>query len=338
MVIRALLSRLFGGSTSSAPSQTNLSADGRTKSRQERDTTYSDPMLMVTSRRFMGLGWRSPNKRWVVGVRDRLAGSNPRPGHADGSAVLVDYQSDVVAFHVDGLKRPMEAVVSDAGICVINDANFGECLSGDVQVFDANGKRLFRRQYQANVYNLAISTCGRFVAAQTCNASHEDGNRLEVFDTSEGSILFSVAPETGWADKYDFALNEDGAFRHLTVIHRELGRFHYSPAGVLMDREAFRKARLKEGGAEGRIYNAKEELKTANGDKLRVQEVLNAVSTALADLAQNRTDYRAIGLRVQGEALEQLGRIPEAVTAYEAALALNPKIGIAKRCATLKRS
>jgi len=337
MVIRALLSRLFGGSTSSTSPMKSASNSERPKSQQGRDATYADPMLMVTSISFMGLGWWSPNKRWVVAVRDRLAGSNPRPGHPDGSAVLVDYENDAVAFKVEGLDRPMDGAVSDAGVCVINDANHGERLSGDVQVFDANGRGLFRRQYQANVYNLAISTSGRFVAVQTCNAPNKDGSLLEVFDNAAGATVFSVHPETGWADKYDFILEADGSLRCLTVLLRELGRFHYSPAGVLMDREAFRQARLQSGGAEGRISIAREELKAANGDAQRMQEVLTAVSTALEELGQDRADSRAVGLRVQGEALEQLGHVSEAVTAYEAALALNPKIGIAKRCAALKR-
>ena len=44
-----------------------------------------------------------------------------------------------------------------------------------------------------------------------------------------------------------------------------------------------------------------------------------------------------MGLRTKGEALELLGRLPEAVTAYEEALKANPKVAVATRVAKLKK-
>ncbi|WP_347710398.1 MULTISPECIES: tetratricopeptide repeat protein [Pseudomonas] len=45
--------------------------------------------------------------------------------------------------------------------------------------------------------------------------------------------------------------------------------------------------------------------------------------------------WKSTALKVQGLAHEQLGQYPEAVQVYEEALALNPKIGVKRRLASV---
>lgn len=336
MSIGRHLRALFGKPSTVSPPAPATSTPSRPRS-GPRNSSLMHSVLSIDSLGFVGIGARSANKRWVVGGMDRLMGSNPRPGELDGTVVLVDYPEDRVVIVIRRLSRPIECAVSDVGVFVVNDASWGGELSGEVQVFDQAGQLLLRRRYKANVYNLDISKCGRYVVVQTANSPNIDGNLLEVLDVRAKGTLFSTSPETGWADKYGFAVDCHGELQQLTVMHEEIGRFHYAPTGQLIDREAYRKARLHQGGPELRIYAAKDALKASNGDRERLEEVLEAVTAALQDLDRERTDCRAAGLRVQGETLEALDRPTEAIAAYEDALAINPKIGLAKRAAALKK-
>ena len=334
--IRRFLTSLFGGTSPLANVPTPSPA--RRRQGAARDSRLSHSVLSVNSLGFVGQAQLSPNKRWAIACTDRQSGMNPRPGEADGSAILVDYPEDRVVVRITGLFRPMDSAVSDVGVFLVNDANFGGQLSADVQSFDASGKNIFGRKYKANVFNLAISRCGRYGVAQTCNASNDDGNLLEVFNLQVGAIVFSRAPESGWADQYEFTISEDGKLIRLAVIHKDIGRFNYSASGDFLDSEMHQKARLQKGSAEMRIHSAKCALKADPQNRELARELVEVVlDGALADLGKERVDFLATGLRVKGEALELLGRTADAISAYEAAIAANPKIGVAKRLAALKK-
>ncbi|MFG6459280.1 hypothetical protein [Roseateles sp. BYS96W] len=262
---------------------------------------------------------------------------NSRLDHRDGSVVLLDYQADAVVLRIADLYRPMESDVADTGAFVVCDANFGNRLSSEVLGFDATQRKVLHRSYSANVYNLAISKCGRYAVVQTANAPGDDGNILELFDLQAGTKLFSESPSTGWADDYAFTVGEDGALKKLSVIHKDTGRFNYSPSGEFLDQGTYRKARLSKGSAESRIYGARDALKAEPANVTVVAEVLTSLDAALKELDRSRVDYVSMGLRTKGEALELLGRLPEAVSAYEEALQANPKVGVATRVAKLKK-
>ena len=62
------------------------------------------------------------------------------------------------------------------------------------------------------------------------------------------------------------------------------------------------------------------------------------VDAALAGGAKDKPDWGSIAHRVRGESYELLGKIPEALSAYEQALSLNPKIGVQKRVTNLRKT
>ena len=347
MFIKRLLTGLFGGRPQRAttPANPSVRSPGETAStrpvtrpkKPDRDTRFDYSVLTVGSLRFVGQGVRSPNNRWVVGCSDRLPGMNPRLNERDGSVVLVDYLEDRVLARFTGLYRPMESAVADDGTFVVNDANFGNQLCGEVQAFNVKGRKLFARKYKANVFNLGISKCGRYAVVQTANSDNQDGHLLELFDVQQGSPMFSRTPATGWADQYSFVVDDHGDLKRLTVVHNDIGRFSYSPEGEFLEARSHQKARLEKGAPEMRIYAAKEALKADPKSQDLAQELIDVIDVALGELAAERTDYRAIGLRVKGEALELVGRPSDALAAYGGALKLNPKVGVAKRLAALKR-
>ena len=69
----------------------------------------------------------------------------------------------------------------------------------------------------------------------------------------------------------------------------------------------------------------------------RTLEVLTAVRRARTLGADENPAWRPTALKVQGLAHEQLGQYPEAVQVYEESLALNPKIGVKRRLASVTK-
>lgn len=350
MSMKGLWSKLFGSGSipdpplgaprpaPAAPPRSSLAPKlPSQRSSGHRDSKLSHGVLSVDSLSFIGQASQSTNKRWVVGSMDRKPGMNSRLDHRDGSVVLLDYQADEVVLRIADLYRPMESDVADTGAFVVCDANFGNRLSSEVLGFDATQKKVLHRSYSANIYNLAISKCGHFAVVQTANAPGDDGNILELFDLQAGTKLFSKSPSTGWADEYAFIVGKDGGLKKLSVVHKETGRFNYSPAGDFLDQATYRKARLFKGSPESRIYGAKDALKADPTNRELAEELLISLDAALIELDRSRVDYLSTGLRAKGEALEMLGRTAEAVCAYEQALAANPKAGVSTRVAKLKK-
>jgi len=56
------------------------------------------------------------------------------------------------------------------------------------------------------------------------------------------------------------------------------------------------------------------------------------------EMRASSPDWAAKALRVKGEALEKAGRNSDAISAYEAALALDPKAGVKKRLSALQKA
>ncbi len=305
--------------------------------RQERNATLREDWLTLKQPDFFGRAHCSPNKRWIIGCNDSDGagrGGYREGGH--GRVVLVDYSSDRLMHEVRCFARPMDAAVSDAGNYIVKDAGFGSALQGDVVAIDPDGRERYRRHYSANVFNIGLSTCGRYAAVQTANAPSDDGNLLEVLDLELCGQVFSVQPATGWADEYSFEVDAEGRLTAFNVEHKGLGRFTYSAFGEFQDAQVFQAAQLERGDYSTRLMAARDLLKTATTPD-NARKALNAADTALAEGAKDRPDWGAIAHRVRGESYEVLGELSEALQAFELALSLNPKVGVQKRAVALRK-
>lgn len=286
---------------------------------------------------FFGQAHRSPNKRWIVGCNDSDGagrGGYREGGH--GRVVLVDHSSDRLMHELHCFARPMGAAVSDTGNYIVQDGGFGSALQGDVVAIDPGGRERYRRHYSANVFNIGLSKCGRYAAVQTANAPSDDGNLLEVLDLERCGQVFSVQPATGWADEYSFEVDSEGRLTALNVEHNGLGRFTYSASGDFKDAQVFQAAQLERGDYGTKLMVARDLLK-ADPTPDNAGKALNAADAALADGAKDMPDWGAIAHRVRGESYEVLGQLPEALQAFELALSLNPKVGVQKRAAALRK-
>lgn len=303
----------------------------------ERNTELEGEWLTVGHPYFFGHANISTDKRWVVGCDDSDGGSPG--GHrmkGNGRVILVDYLSDRIVYELKFFERPVDAAVSDSGSFIVHDCGFGSALCGDVIAINTSGDEIYRRHYRANIFNIGLSQCGRYAAVQTANADNKDSNILEVLDLQKGQQMFTVRPAGAWADSYLFDTNAEGELCHLRVNLRDLGYFRYSATGEFLDAESLQLAQLDKGDYTIKLMAAQELLKTDTTEE-SARKALSVADAALKQGAGGRYDWGALAHRIRGDSFEFLGLLSDALEAYEQALAMNPKVGVLRRAATLRK-
>lgn len=329
----------FSGQTSAKT--TTASPDVRgpaARNAQVKNAFVQDGFLEVARLSFFGTAYTSPNKRWAVGCSDSDGkGNGGYRESGNGQVVLVDLENDQVSTVLTSVARPFSAAVSDVGIFVVHDCGLGSALQADVIAYNVAGKELYRRKFGANVYSIGVSPCGRFLAAQTCNAPKSpDENLLEVHDVEQQKVVFSVHPSTAWSQHYSFDVI-DGHLKKLWVKLDKLGRFAYSPSGEFLDEQKYLEAQLSKGDYVARILAA-DKLLSSSPSQDAAGIVLRTADEALTQGAKDRTDWAAKAHRLRGEAFEVLKQPANAIAAYELALSLNPKIGVKAKLSSLRKS
>ncbi|MEX6120215.1 hypothetical protein AB6G31_21765 [Providencia hangzhouensis] len=296
----------------------------------------NDEFLSIDGIGFFGRSYISQNNLWVVGCMD--SDGHGRGGHRDkgnGKVVLIDYVSKKIIHVVNEIERPFDADISNIGTYIINDSKFNLNLESDLIAIDKDKNELFRRKYQANIYNLAISNCGGYAIVQTCNSPSKDGDLLELINIKNKEIIFSINPLTGWADKYIFNLEND-KLTSISIIYNELGDFKYSLNGEFIDNEQYNNALLEFGDYSTKIMAARDLIKNTPSQE-DTKKALKAIESAINKGALNDKNWLPIAYRVQGEAYELLGDNYAALDSFDKALALAPKIGIKKKADKLRK-
>jgi hypothetical protein len=300
-----------------------------------KDVTVLDNFIEIPELGFFGQFRRSHSGEWVICWSDSDE-QNHRGGHREsghGRYVLYNATQNVVALK-GRVERPNSGSVADNGNFSIEDWHFGSELTGTFYVFSSAGHKLLKKRFQANLYNSAISDSGRFAVCQTANApTGEDGNRFTAFDVERNIELFSVHPTTGWADKYTF-LEDTSQFG---VVINRIGTFYYDAQGNLIDPEKFEIARLHCDRYDVVLLAAEDIVKSPNlNDELAI-EALEACSRALSLGAEKDQSWKAVALKIQGLAHERLHHDDAAIAAFDAALLINPKIGVKRKADSLRK-
>lgn len=295
-------------------------------------------MVRVPRLGFFGVAYPAPGGRWLVGCRDS-DGKSRGGGRASGNGqvVLLDLQTKRVMLTLDNIARPTHGAVADDGSFLILDTGFGTKLESQLVAISQAGVERFRKKYQANLYTVDGSPCGRYAVAQTCNAPKSPhSNLLECLDLSTGQPLFSISPVTPWTKQYRFEVVA-GQLSRLLVNPDGMGWFAYSASGAFLDKAPFQAAELSKGDYGTRTMAVERLLKDTPGLDAATQalEVLDGV---LAEVEGKHPDWAAQAYRLAGEALERLSRTGDAIGAYELALSLNPKVGCSRRLAVLRKT
>ncbi|MBH3470613.1 tetratricopeptide repeat protein [Pseudomonas putida] len=145
------------------------------------------------------------------------------------------------------------------------------------------------------------------------------------------TILSHLTPEAGWLENYEV----DEGTGELMAVFADMGSFRFDIEGRFIDADRLGNAKLNSSCYECIILAVESLLGEAGLTDERALEVLATVQRAHSLGADENLAWKPTALKVQGLAHEQLGQYPEAVKVYEEALALNPKIGVKRRLASV---
>jgi len=267
----------------------------------------------------------SPNGRFTLALAD----SSPDGlvfggrGGGDGAWVLVEGQSAVARGR---LQRPNDGAVADSGRFIISDWLFTDRLASRFCAFDPDGRTLLDEELGANAGQSAISPDGRYAVVTTLNnPGHPEWRDLLIaYDLDRGAEMWRV----------------QGARR----IQRILIDVAQDLIVLDVDGSAIRTVRLGSGelvsGWEEAVdkFEAIAQLEAeakAAPDDAAAQESRISRARDLAPQFSNYPGWQARCLRIEGEALERLGRPEEAKAAYLQGLDLDPGLGVRRRLAAL---
>lgn len=224
------------------------------------------------------------------------------------------------------LERPNDGKVANNGRFVLADWLFTDRLAAAFYAFDPDGTVLIAEQLGANIGQTAVAAHGRLAVVETYEnpGNPEWSNLLMAYDLDRRTRLWATTGP-GAARAIEVEIDR-------VVLHLRSGRVRTVHLADGSPGEAWIESDdpftdLRELEVE---MNA--EVATAGPDQ--IESWLNR-SKAAADSFGEYANWRAKALRMQGEALEQLGRDSEAITAYSAGMALDPNLGVRRRLKAL---
>lgn len=288
---------------------------------------FSHGLVSITALDFIGHQAKSPNGRyrliWADRSPDGLRGGNRETGHGSWSLLRDD------RIVTSGkLERPQEGKVTDNGIFILHDWMFGQGLHGRFVAYDPEGQRLVEQQFAANLMSNSLSPDGRYAICQTANApGSSDSCRYFLFDLGASKEIARWEVETGWAERYDWDCDAGRVF----ICMKEGERVAYDFTGKMVDRKGWQLGRIAAGdlGVIKKVVTSQEALDDDMRDHLK---------TGLARAARDGEIWsQARAFRLLGELHESEGDPDEAIKAYDDALTIDPKVGVARRVEKLRK-
>ena len=244
----------------------------------------------------------------------------------EGRYLLIDRDAVILDRRI---ARPQDGKVADDGTFVLNDWGDSQALSGTFHAFRSDGSAIVSRVYSANLLNTGLSSDGRLAVCQACNApGSPDGSIFCVFDLERGAEVAAWVPESGWARGYEFP--EGG--ESIRMLRGDRPSLDYALTGEFLDRRLW----LEDEVRRGTLYVIRKSL--AEGEAatgLTHDDLRTGARQALRD-GDDR--FEAEAWRLLGEIEESAGDAAAALEAYDRALAINPKVGVAKRAAALRKT
>lgn len=284
--------------------------------------TFGGSIVSIPQIDIMGQTATSPNGRYRLVWRDRTTICCEDVGGRyvllDGAELLVD----------GAMERPNDGKVADDGTFILNDWGSRDALAGTFMAFARDGRPILKRDYAANLLNNGLSPDGGLAVCQTANApGSPDSSILTVFDLTEERIRATWRAESGWASSYAFPSNNI-----VRMLRGDRISLDYSLDGEFLDRKVW----LKDEVGRGTLHVIRIALADgADESGLSTGELRQGVR---AVLASNDGRFYAEAWRLMGEIEENADDAAAALAAYDEALAINPKIGAAKRAAGLRKA
>lgn len=315
------LARLFGRTGQVAPHS------GSPVSGKLEVEEFGHGLASIDALGFMGHYTRSPDGRyrliWADRSPDGGRGGYPEAGHGMWSLLRDDRL--VMSGKAD---RPQDGKVADNGTFILSDWMSGEGLKGTFLAFSPDGRLRVAQRIAANLISNSLSPDGRHAICQTANApGSPDSCRFILFDLESGQEIARWEVETGWAEDYSWDCASERLFLHMKGGEKVA----YDYTGAMIDLEGWQRRRIAAGDL-GVIRSV-----VGSPDKLD-NGLRQAVMAGLVTAAREGDIWsQAPALRLLGELHENAGEIGKAISAYDNALAIDPRIGVARKVEKLRK-
>ncbi len=287
-------------------------------------------MIRVQSLNMFGVYSESADRQYLL-IRqdsDRESGVGGCRDSGNGRFALAR-QGKIL--YVGECERPTEGAVSNSGTFAIIDTLFGDKLGSKLYVYSEDGKLLFSKRFTANTLNMGISTEGSHVVVQLCGSNTKDSGKLLVFEISTSETISAFAPETRWAQRYEFSVSDQIVY----LCYDNNRRYAYSFQGVFLDGLKYARDQIEDASPADLVLIVREKLKDAPQEKL--PELLSMINKAFEGDLSQYDEYLALAYRLKGEINELLGNLEDAVFSYKKALEIDPKIGVKQRLNKLEK-
>jgi tetratricopeptide (TPR) repeat protein len=304
--------------------------------RKESPTTVEDirkvgsSMIRIQSLDIFGPYSESEDGEYLL-IRqdsDRERGIGGYRNSGNGRFALVK-KGQVI--YVGECERPTEGEVSNTGTFAITDTLFGDNLGSKLYVYSGDGTLRFSHMFTANMLNIGISVQGTHVLAQLCNSDTEDSGKLYLFDIRQSKVISAFVPETGWADKYEFSVPDKIVY----LCYKNSRRYAYSFDGIFLDSHRYDHERVEDASPTDLILIVREKMNGSTQEQL--PSLLSMISKAFEGNLNDYHDYHALAYRLKGEIQESMGNVEQAISAYQKALNIDPKVGVKQRLKKLEK-
>lgn len=272
----------------------------------------------------------SENGEYLLVRRDADEKSGRGGYRTSGNGRFTLLKDSQIIYHGE-CERPTEGAVSNSGTFIIADSLFGDSLKSKLYVFAPSGELLMSHLFSAKIFSVFLSPDGEHGMAQLANSSSSDASKLYIFDIESGRPVASFIPESGWADEYEVGTDEGTVW----LINKDGGRYKYSFDGVLLNPEQYAADRREKATALELVFMVRTSLPHTPVSQLPL--LLSMINKALMDEQAELRGYLALALKLKGNILEAMNEIEQAISAYQRAIDIDPKIGVKQRLSHLQK-
>jgi len=293
--------------------------------RRSKQARFSGSLLTIDSLGFVGSYARSSDGAYAVGWDSE-------------SGVVVLCQGKSLLASGRG-RYPLQGAVADCGTYALVFKGRGESASETVRVFNKSGTPIVTARFATNVYTLSLSSSGSFLACQLCSGD------IALLSTADGSTVWEVPTNPAGRHRElaeGLEIDEQNGW-----VAGRLGTggtpFRINMAGEHLDARAIADGLLEDARRSPNglalFYLVRERLDQGEACSLEpaVEQLVELLDESLRIGFEGYPEFEAKAHRAIGEVHERMGQLAEAVRSYETALEKDPKVGIQRRMASLRK-
>jgi hypothetical protein len=296
------------------------------KSQKPSKVDYSINGNFLSIDDFSGEYSQSSNRKFILAWKDQ---------NENGKYILLERGKVKLQAK---MRHPHNGMVSNSGVFILSDLT-SKGMYGVFHIINTNGETLIKQRCKANLGHTGISDDGRFAVCQALEStSKSDSCKLYFFDIKERKLLWKRLPETigptlNWAVSYRF----DTKKKVLYLVHDKNKAYRYTFEGAFIDSKFYRHDCISSGNdiefLEA-IKELREEL-SENPDPREYDTLITPLKKGLNRFSDKDTKSKIH--RLLGEIFLLQGKDFEAISHFETALKLNPRVGVKRILEKLRK-